>query len=105
MTTGLGVPCPVVVRVTVQADAQHRCPFKDELDRGTVVVEWTTAHGETLELHKLAALIARHVDVEISHEQWTAELMNAIREGAQVADLRVVSSWVTGGLLVEVGGR
>lgn len=102
--TDLGVPCPVVVRLSVTAEARHLCPFKDEVDQGTVTLEWTTAHGETVELHALAALIDRFAGVEISHEQWTAELVGAVSRGVRVAGLRVVSSWVTGGLTVEVEG-
>jgi NADPH-dependent 7-cyano-7-deazaguanine reductase QueF len=98
----VSVPCPAVVRVTVSADAQHLCPFKDEVDYGTVRVSWSTSSGQTLELHALADLIRRNRRVEISHEQWTADLADAIRGASSVNDLLVVSEWTTAGTTVIV---
>lgn len=98
----LSVPCTAVVRMAAETDAQHRCPFVDEVDHGTVHVEWTTTAGQTLELHALAALIAARAETEISHEQWTADLAAAIASSAQVDDLIVTSHWTTAGVRVAV---
>lgn len=99
----LSVPCPAVVRVSITASASHRCPYRDEMDHGTVRVSWTTSFGETVELHALAALIHGRADAEISHEQWTAAIAAQIGSAVVVADLTVTSEWATAGLDVSVG--
>lgn len=98
----LSVSCPAVVRITVTSPASHLCPFRDEVDDGTVQVSWTTSQGETLELHTLAQLIRGRAGTEISHEQWTADLVDMINAGAKVADLTVSSQWSTAGMSVSV---
>lgn len=98
----LGVRCPDAVRVTVVSSARHRCPFKDEVDFGTVRIEWTTSRGETIELHTLAALIAANADTEVSHERWTADLASTISADADVEALVVTSQWTTAGIAVSV---
>lgn len=103
--TGLSVPCSSDVRVTVTAEASHLCPFRTEVDHGTVAISWSTAHGETVELHALAALVRCRERVEISHEQWTADLAASIAASAKVDDLTVTSTWQTGGLNVSVHSR
>jgi NADPH-dependent 7-cyano-7-deazaguanine reductase QueF len=100
--SNLGVPCPVVVGVITTASAAHLCPFRDEQDYGTVSVSWTTACGQTVELHALGELIRSVADVRISHEQWTADLASTIAAGVAVDDLTVTSQWSTAGLTVSV---
>jgi NADPH-dependent 7-cyano-7-deazaguanine reductase QueF len=100
--SSLGVPCDSSVQVTVIAPARHLCPFKDEVDVGTVRLEWTTSRGATVELHALAALIATQMTARISHEQWTADLAEAVSARTEIADLMVTSRWRTAGIEVVV---
>lgn len=100
--TELGVSCPAAVRVTVISTVRHLCPFKTEVDHGTVRISWSTTLGQTVELHALAALLRRYDDTEISHEQWTAEVAAAIETGAEVDGLVVETEWITAGLNVRV---
>lgn len=98
----LSVPCAAETRVTVSFDAQHRCPFRDEADYGTVEVTWTTSFGETVELHALAVLVRGREDEPVSHEQWTADLYGSVNASVNVRDLTVTSRWSTAGAVVTV---
>lgn len=100
----LNVPCSARVRVSTTSAAEHLCPYKDEADKGTVEIAWTTG-SETVELHALAALVRARESTRISHEQWTEDLAMTISNSVDVHDVAVTSRWSTGGLSVEVVRR
>jgi NADPH-dependent 7-cyano-7-deazaguanine reductase QueF len=76
----------------VRGTLVHRCPFRDELDVGTVEL---TFDGPAVELHALGTLLASFAAQKITHEDLT-ELL-ATETGASV-----VTRWTTAGLGVEV---
>ena len=96
------------VRVTATFPLTHRCPFRDELDEGTVTVSWTTVHHLTIELHSLAHYLAEFRDVAISHENITVRILDELQTSASngspfsVADLEVSTAWRTAGAEVVV---
>lgn len=97
------VPCDGAVTMTVTADLIHRCPFVDEVDRGTVEIRWTTA-GRTVELHSLTAYLRTWADVQVSHEAVTDRIAAELDRGG-IRDVHVTTRWVTAGSAVEVVGR
>jgi NADPH-dependent 7-cyano-7-deazaguanine reductase QueF len=100
----LGAASGVHVSATFQAT--HRCPVREEVDRGVVTVVWTT-HGSTLELALLADLIASYADERITHEGFVADLWETVAAVEGISALRVLSSWRTAGgeIDVEIGTR
>jgi NADPH-dependent 7-cyano-7-deazaguanine reductase QueF len=99
---GLSVPCADEVRMSAEFTARHLCPFRDEIDDGTVTVSWITSHGVTFELHALADAIGSREHEQVSHEQWTAGLAHRLAE-VDVAELAIVSTWTTAGATIIVG--
>lgn len=59
------------MRTVVTAPLVHRCPFVDELDVGTVTIEFS---GSAPELHDLAQFLASFAGLEISHEDLTERI-------------------------------
>lgn len=80
------------VRVSISAPVKKLCPVKDEKDAGWVTIAYRTG-GEAIELHGLAELLATFADRRLSHEDFTAELADALN-----AD--VSSRWMTAGMEV-----
>lgn len=94
------------LRVTATFPVTHRCPFRDELDEGTVTVSWTTTHHLTIELHSLAAYLTEFRDLAISHEDLTARLLDDLQSAGQgrspfsVTEVEVSTAWTTAGAAV-----
>jgi NADPH-dependent 7-cyano-7-deazaguanine reductase QueF len=101
--TSLAVPCGSTVTMTTHHALTHRCPYRDELDEGRIEIGWTTA-GQTLELHALTAWLDGFRDDAISHEDITADIRDHLCAQPGIADVRVVTTWVTAGATVEVRG-
>jgi NADPH-dependent 7-cyano-7-deazaguanine reductase QueF len=95
------VPCDATVTVSTAALMRHRCPFVDELDRGTVHITWTTA-GRTFELHALADWLAGFADQAVSHEELTERIRAELAAADGVTAVAVRSEWTTAGTQVEV---
>jgi NADPH-dependent 7-cyano-7-deazaguanine reductase QueF len=88
--------------VALNAPIRHLCPFKDEVDSGTITITWTCA-GFTIELHSLASYLAQFSDSAISHEdlvEFIALDMDALGNG--IAATSVTARFTTAGLGVEV---
>lgn len=94
-------PCDSHVTIAVTGALAHRCPYRDEDDRGTAEVTWVT-DGRTVELHSLAGLLGSFRDEQVSHEDVTDRIATAL-DVPGVADVRVVTRWVTAHLEVRVG--
>lgn len=95
------VDCLPATRVRAEGQLVHLCPFKDETDSGSIIVEWTTA-GLTIELHSLAEFFAAFAGVKISHEalvDYIALTLSAQGKG-RIQDIAVSFSVVTAGLFV-----
>lgn len=91
---------PEPVDMTVTAPLRHLCPFVNEVDDGTISIEWSTC-GNTLELHELGKYLAQFAERRISHEDLT-DLIRHDLEGVQgVYALKVTTHWTTAGMKVE----
>jgi NADPH-dependent 7-cyano-7-deazaguanine reductase QueF len=86
--------------VTVASPLQHLCPFKDEVDRGTVTVEFAV-DGLTFELHELSAYFGSFAGETISHEALTGRIFTDLSSNG-LAVLGVTTEWVTAGMHVVV---
>lgn len=89
------------VTVTVTAPLIHVCPFRDEVDEGTIAITWTTA-GYTIELHALYAWLCLFDETAISHEELTDHIVTILALRPGISDVSAVSSWDTASMLVEV---
>lgn len=86
---------------TAAGDIRHRCPYVDELDVGTVVVEWS-AGGATLELHALREWLDGFAEQTVSHEELTRTIYGALCELDRIFVHHVTTRWTTAGMLVEI---
>lgn len=82
---------------TLRRAVVKQCPFKDETDRGELVI---TIPGEAPELHALAASVDGFANIRISHEDFTAGVAALLPAGSEA-----VSTWTTGPWSVEVRVR
>lgn len=80
------------MRTVVRGYLVHACPHRDEVDQGTVELQFD---GPAPELHGLADRLASFADVKITHEELTVRL--AVDTGAAV-----ITRWRTAGFEVEV---
>jgi hypothetical protein len=71
-----------------------RCPFKDELDAGELVI---AVNGDAPELHALGARVDAIASGRISHEDFTRKVAALFPAGS-----RVTTTWKTGPWSVEV---
>jgi NADPH-dependent 7-cyano-7-deazaguanine reductase QueF len=89
-------PCEGRVTVAATFPLVKRCPFRDETDRGAVEITWTTL-GQTFELHELAAFLAEGKGQEISHEDITHRLAEALDGHDGLIVETVTTRWTTAG--------
>jgi NADPH-dependent 7-cyano-7-deazaguanine reductase QueF len=89
--------------VTIRASCAHLCPFKDEVDYGTVTVT-TKVPYRGVEIHSWVAYLESWDDTKISHEFLTAEIGKALVQvlNATVDEVLVVSEWTTAGADITV---
>ena len=86
--------------MTISGDLVHRCPFRDEEDRGAVTITWDV-DGATLELHALADYLRTFTNQLVSHEDLTGRIHTDItRTGLR--GVTVTTTWRTAGLDVTV---
>lgn len=84
--------------VTITAEVEKRCPYKDEQDTGTAVLRFDVLK-DAPELHELADHLATWADIALSHEEFTAMLRDRWwSEGCR----SVTTTWQTAGMTVEV---
>lgn len=88
---------PVIMRAS--GPLKHRCPFKDELDEGTVEIVWRTA-GRTMELHSLREYLDSHEERVISHEDLTEEIRATLSSLPGITNVGVTTRWHTAGFVV-----
>lgn len=77
------------MRVRLKRQVVKRCPYRDEIDRGTLVIMWADADAAP-ELHALAQQVDACGSEPTTHEEWTARI------AALVPDATVESHWHTG---------
>lgn len=85
------------VTLSVTAPLRHMCPFIDEVDDGTVTINWSTC-GNTVELHSLAQYLAQFADWRISHEALTDQIKHDIDGVQGIFATTVATSWKTAGM-------
>lgn len=86
--TGYLRECGRRMVVTLTRNVQKRCPYVDEVDRGTVTLTFHTA--EAPEMYELAQWLNALGDgPPITHEEWTAAV------AAHVPEAAVISEWLT----------
>lgn len=96
------VPTDAAVTVTATAPIRHLCPFKDELDQGTVTIVWD-CNGHTIELHSLAAYLDGFYAEKISHETLVDEIFYALYGLTPLIEIQSVTArFTTAGIGVEV---
>jgi NADPH-dependent 7-cyano-7-deazaguanine reductase QueF len=93
--------CLAPASVSVTAPLTHLCPFRDEIDEGTVTISWDVAGG-TLELHSLRRYLDRFRASKLSHEEATARIFHDLSSEVGVRLLSVSSTWSTAGMEVAV---
>lgn len=103
--TTLAVPLPSGVPATVvrveNAAIVHLCPFRPEVDRGHISVEWI-AQTATFELHELGTYLASFAEEKVSHEQLTSRIFDHLSRHPGVIVLGVRTRWQTAGMDVTV---
>lgn len=86
--------------VSASAWMTHRCPHREEVDEGHVIITWRVT-DRTLELHDLAKYLTEWADEPVSHERLTDQILRDV-EAAGVQPVAVVSTWRTAGMDVTV---
>lgn len=87
-------------RMTVTAEVTKRCPYREEVDRGVAVLVFDLPDDtDGPELHALRSALDGFLDVEMSHEDYTRQLLE--NTGAR----QVTTRWTTAGMTVEVTGE
>lgn len=94
------VPAEGHTHLSVKSSIQHMCPFKNEVDCGTITVAWQV-DGHTLELHSLREYFHSFIDREISHEELTDEIRAELSTHHGITDVTVSTRWHTAGMEVE----
>ncbi|WP_433635563.1 hypothetical protein [Nocardia sp. CA-120079] len=92
------VPAPAGVYAYAEAPIQHRCPFIDESDDGTVWLAWESSTDYTLELQSLAAYLEGFRDMKISHEELTHRIYHDL--GVKGVTTRFVTGGITASFAV-----
>lgn len=77
--------------VTLTATVTHLCPYMDEVDVGTVTLDYRL-DGELIELHDLAGFLRAFHGQRISHEALTEAV------AARYPGVRVTTAWTTAGI-------
>jgi len=93
------IPCTSDVTVTATSPITHLCPHVDEVDEGTVTIEWAI-DGNTIELHSLRTYLDRFRSSRISHEEVTDLLRHELSTLPGVRLVSVTSAWTTAGMEV-----
>lgn len=83
--------------VTLRWAITKRCPFRDEIDAGQMVI---TVGENAPELHNLAGEVSRLTAEPVSHEDFTRAVAMLLPAGSEV-----VTTWNTGPFDVTVTCR
>ena len=83
--------------VTLSWPVTKKCPFRDELDAGELVI---TVAEDAPELHDLAGAIFRLLADPVTHEDFTRSVAGLLPPGSEV-----VTTWSTGPFHVTVRSR
>lgn len=84
------------------AEVSKRCPFRNEVDSGTVTVYCPRLVDRTVELHSVAKWFELWRDTAISHEMFTMLVHAAFCDVLRVQDVQVTSNFDTAGIRVEI---
>jgi NADPH-dependent 7-cyano-7-deazaguanine reductase QueF len=100
MSGDLVVPIESNVTLTATASIQHMCPFRHEVDNGSVTITWDT-QGWTLELPEVRAYLRTFSDREISPEDLPDEIRLDLGSHFGIENVAVQSNWRTAGMEVR----
>jgi len=84
----------------VHAPLVHRCPFRNEVDRGAVAIRWEV-QTHTFELHSLRASLESWADVVISHEDLTDALRLVLSGYPGLILQSITTAWDTAGMEIQ----
>ena len=87
------------MRIVIKGAVRKMCPYKNEVDLGSVEFTFDITEGDGPELHELAATLAEFPDWSVSHEGFTRSLFDTWSTAGLV---RVETTWTTAGLDVTV---
>lgn len=88
------------VSLTATGDIRHRCPHRNEIDRGRVAITWRVL-GKSYELHSLAEYLRAFADSVLSHEQVTDRIRHDLSVAEGIELVAVKTTWNTAGLEVQ----
>lgn len=91
------------VEVEVIGYLSHLCPFRNEVDRGTITMSWVTA-GTNVELHSLHDLLRSYRHVAVSHEEVTVRIADALTE-CGLKNVEVQTHFITSGMQCRIDHR
>jgi hypothetical protein len=80
--------------ITVRTAVAKQCPFKHETDRGELAI---ICPADAPELHHLGQQVDTLCAAEVSHEDFTRQVLGLLPPGSSV-----VTTWQTGRWKVEV---
>jgi hypothetical protein len=80
--------------ITITRPVVKACPYRDELDFGTLAI---TFPYDASELHALSRQVDEVAGEPITHEEYTRRVLSLLPEGSSV-----VTTWGTGLWKVEV---
>lgn len=90
------------VEVSATFPVRHLCPFVDEVDDGTVTINWACS-GSTFELHNLAAYLSDWADSTLTHEAITDRIAHDLATASPGIQLvAVTTTWATAGGSITV---
>jgi NADPH-dependent 7-cyano-7-deazaguanine reductase QueF len=84
----------------VTAPIRHICPFRDEVDDGSITITWRTLNG-TFELHDLREYLKSFAEVKISHESLTDTIYRELSSAPSIRIIDVETTWRTAGMEVQ----
>lgn len=92
--------CDADVTVTTSGPLTHLCPFRDEVDHGSITLVWRCA-GATLELHTLRDYLTSWELCTLSHEEITDRIRHDLSVVVGIELLSVETTWHTAGMEVQ----
>lgn len=79
--------------VTLTCPITHLCPYVDEVDVGTVTIDYSP-DGDPIELHELAAFLRSFHGQRVTHEALTQSIAD------RYPGVHVATTWTTAGVEV-----
>jgi len=102
MSNILTVDCESSATVTVTSSLVHQCPFRHEIDNGSITITWI-CDNRTIELHSLATYLQTFADTEISHEEIASVILSYLSSlDSRIRLISVHATFLTAGIGMEI---